>query len=296
MKKIVIAAVLAAASLGAIAQVTVYGRVGTYVDSTKTGTAASASSITSDSSRIGFSAQENINRGLAATVVIETTVLSDDAKAGATTQLGDRQTTIGLVSKMGSVDLGRKEHAMFLTLKAADPFATIYGSSLVDIHNKRDSRIGDGVFLGTSVRNVGVAYDRGQSTVGGNIQSFSIGTNVGPARLSFARWEQGVEISDLYTAVGKFNNTTVYYAHSENKGAAAATNRTGDSVAVRQQVGSFAVKASYGQTNTDIKAYSVGGEYNLSKRTDILVALRTVDGATASTDAKQYGIGIVHRF
>lgn len=295
MKKIVIAAVLAAASLGAIAQVTVYGRVGTYVDSTKAGTAASASSITSDSSRIGFSVQETISPALTARVVIETTVLSDDAKAGATTQLGDRQTTIGLANKMGSVDLGRKEHAMFLTLKAADPFATIYGSSLVDVHNKRDSRIGDGVFLGTSVRNVGVAYDRGQSTVGGNIQSFSIGTNIGPARLSFARWEQGVEISDLYTAVGKFNNTTVYYAHSENKGAA-ATNRTGDSVAVRQQVGSFAVKASYGQTNTNIKAYSVGGEYNLSKRTDILVALRTVDGATASTDAKQYGIGIVHRF
>ena len=293
MKKILVGAALATMAVTAFAQATVYGRISTYVDSTKTGTAASVSSVVSDSSRIGFSITENISRDLTARVVIETAIASDNAKTGSDTQLGDRQSTVGLTSRLGSVDLGRKEHAMFLSLKAADPFSTIYGSSMIDVHNKRDSRIGDGVFLGTNVRGVGVAYDHGQNTVGGNIQAFSMAGNVGPARLSFARWEQGIEKTDLYTAVGKFNNTTLYYAHSDSQGVEAATNRKADSVAIRQQIGKYAVKAGYGQNNANIKSYSVGGEYNLSKRTDVLVAVRSVEGAT---DVKQYGIGLTHRF
>lgn len=296
MKKILVVAAMATFAASAFAQATVYGRVSTYVDNTKTGTAAGATNITGDSSRIGFSVNEDLGRGMSARVVVETSVASDNPKTGASTQLGDRQSTVGLANALGTVDLGRKEHAMFLTLKAADPFATIYGSSAVDVHNKRDSRIGDGVFLTTGARGVGVAYDRSQDSTISNIQSFSVGGNVGPARLSFARWEQGVEKTDLYTAVGKFNNTTLYYAHSQSQGAAAATNRKGNSVAVRQQLGSFAVKASYGENNADVSAYSVGGEYNLSKRTDVMVALRNVSGATASADVKQYGVGLVHRF
>lgn len=296
MKKLLVVAALASMAFAATAQTTVYGRISTYVDNTKTGTASAVNSVVGDSSRIGFSVNENLGQGLSARVIVETAFASDDPKTGASTQLGDRQSTVGLASKVGTVDLGRKEHAMFMTLKAADPFATIYGSSMIDVHNRRDSRIGDGVFLTTGARGLGVAYDHGQTATGANIQSFSLGYTVGPVRASFARWEQGVEKTDLYTAVGKFNNTTLFYAHSESQGAAAATNRKGDSLAVRQQLGQFAVKASYAKNNASVTSYSVGGEYNLSKRTDLMVAFRNVDGATASTDVKQYGVGLVHRF
>lgn len=296
MKKILVAAAVAALAASASAQTTIYGRISNYVDNTKTGTAAAVNSVVSDSSRIGFSVTEDLGKGLSARVVVETAIFSDDPKAGADTKFGDRQSTVGLAGKLGTIDLGRKEHAMFLTLKAADPFATIYGSSIVDVHNRRDSRIGDGVFVTTGAKGVNFAYDHGQNPTTTNIQSYSVGGNAGPVRVNFARWEQGVEKTDLYTAVARMGQTTFYYAHSDSQGAAAATNSKGDSVAVRQQLGQFAVKASYGKTNKDVTAYTIGGEYNLSKRTDLMVAVRNVEGATASADVKQYGVGLVHRF
>jgi predicted porin len=110
MKKIVLATVLALSAVAASAQVTVYGRLTEFVDSTKTGT-VKVNSLVNDASRIGVRAEEKLGGGLSARVVVETSVAADDPRAGAATQLGDRQSTIGVVSKFGSLDLGRKEHS-----------------------------------------------------------------------------------------------------------------------------------------------------------------------------------------
>ena len=110
MKKIAIATLLAATTLVATAQVSVYGKISEFADNTKTGT-VKVNSLVNDSSRFGIKAEEKLGHGLSARVVVETSVVADDPKVGAATQLGDRQSTIGLTSKFGTVDLGRKEHS-----------------------------------------------------------------------------------------------------------------------------------------------------------------------------------------
>jgi predicted porin len=67
-------------------------------------------------------------------------------------------------------------------------------------------------------------------------------------------------------------------------------------VGVSQKVGAYTVKASYGDTNTAVKAYNVGAEYALSKRTDVLVSYRNVDKTGTANDIKQVGVGVTHRF
>ena len=58
MKKIAIAAMIAAASVVASAQVTVYGKLRVYEESTKVGSADAVTALTNDSSRLGFKGTE----------------------------------------------------------------------------------------------------------------------------------------------------------------------------------------------------------------------------------------------
>jgi predicted porin len=58
-------------------------------------------------------------------------------------------------------------------------------------------------------------------------------------------------------------------------------------------LGAYTAKVSYGDTNTAVKAYNVGVDYALSKRTVAGVAYRKVD---AATDVRQVGVGITHSF
>ncbi len=101
MKKLVLAAFLAVASLAATAQVSVYGLVREYVDNTKVGN-TTVTSMVDDTSRIGFKANEALGNGLSARVVVETGFSGNDAALGADTKLGNRQSTVGLASKNGS--------------------------------------------------------------------------------------------------------------------------------------------------------------------------------------------------
>ena len=147
MKKIVLATVLAVSAFTASAQVTLSGRIAPFVDSTKTDS-TTVNSLVNDASRISVRAEENLGKGLTARVVVDTTVAVDDPKAGSATQLGDRQATVGLASKVASIDLGRKEHSQYLAVKAADPFGgTTYASVSPDVINDRSRRMGDAVFL-----------------------------------------------------------------------------------------------------------------------------------------------------
>jgi predicted porin len=88
----------------------------------------------------------------------------------------------------------------------------------------------------------------------------------------------------------------VSFTHSDNKSAAAGETKKGDMIGASQALGAFVAKASYGKTNTNVKAYSVGGDYNLSKRTAVGVAYRNVDMVATKSDVKQIGVGLTHLF
>lgn len=304
MKKIVLAAVLATASLAASAQVTLSGKVSEWVDNTKVGSTKTTSLVTEPTSNFAVGASEKLGKDLVARAVVETS-LSGNTIDGSGTQLGDRQMTVGFANKLGSVDLGRNVHSHFLAVTSNDAFSTLYGSVAGDIHNLRGLRMGDAVFVSVNpVKNVALSYDRAQ----GGAEAFGFNGAVMGTKVSLARYQHGNETSNVFALNRKFGKTTAFYSHSDDKG---AVNSKGDLVGVTHRKGHVTLKASYGrQTNdlnpfvtgpspkpdTSVKAYALGADYHFSKRTEVGVALKNVDRFGADSDVKTLGLGFTHRF
>lgn len=297
MKKIAIAAALAAFSMVASAQVTISGKVSQWYDRTETG-GARVSGVTADpTSNITIKATENLGQGLNARVIIDTQIFANDPTTTGT-KLGDRQSTVGIGSKHGSVDLGRNVHSQFVTLSDNDAFGTLYGSVAGDVHNLRGLRFSNGAFVATTLGPIKATYDRSSDAALANeALSYSLGAKLGPISATVARFEQGpLERSDVVAANAKFGATNLFYSHSDNKSATAGETKKGNLVGVSQTFGAYTAKASYGKTNTDVKAYNVGLDYALSKRTAVGVAYRNVDKADNTQDVKQVGLGLTHLF
>lgn len=293
MKKFLVTAVLLATAAAASAQTTIYGRMNATVDNTKTG-ATTVNSIVNDISHIGFRVQEDLGNGLSARAQIETGINSQDPTGGADTQLGNRHSTVGLAAKAGSLDLGRRTHGIFTTAATNDAFGALYGSIAGDVNNLRDLRLSNGMFARvTAFPGVTLGADRTHTAAGAEASVYTVGAALGPVNATVAQYEQGVEKSTMVGANTKFGNTSLFYLHSDNKG---ATAYQGNMVGAAQKIGAYTLKASYGKTNHDVEAYNVGAEYALSRRTDLLVSYRNVDKAGTTGDIKQVGVGLTHRF
>ena len=294
MKKIAIATLLAATTLVATAQVSLNGKISTFVDNTEIGATSKTSLVTDPTSNITISATEKLSGGLVARVVLDTSLKANDPITGADTKLGDRQSTIGLSNKLGSIDLGRNLHSHFLAITNNDAFGTLYGSVAGDVHNLRGLRISNGTFFAlTPIKGVTATYDRTQNGVGTEATSYSASAKLLGVNATVAQYTQGVEKSTVYAGTAKLGNTHVFYTHSDDKG---LVSRTGDLIGASQQFGKVTAKASYGKTNTDVKAYALGADYNFSKRTLVGVNYRNVDARGSTNDVKQVGVGVTHRF
>ena len=293
MKKFIISAALVATAGLAAAQASVYGRINATVDNTKTGS-VTAKGIVNDISHLGFRVQEDLGRGLQARAVIETAVGSQDPVTAGATQLGDRQSTVGLAGRLGSVDVGRNVHGLFTTVSDADAFGTLYGSIAGDVHDLRGLRLSNGVFARvTALPGVNLGVDRTHTVAGAEATVYSASASLAGVKVGVAQFEQAAEKSTVATAAGKLGNTGVFYSYSDNTGVSASK---GHLVGASQKLGAVTVKASYGKTNTDVRAYNVGAEYALSKRTDALVSYRSVNRVADANDVRQIGVGITHRF
>ena len=296
MKKLTIATLFALVSAAASAQVTISGKIGQYVDRTEVGTSTVNSIATEPTSNIAISAREQLGNGLTARAVVETSI-SGNTINGSGTQLGDRQGTVGLAHKLGSVDLGRNVHSQFLAITNNDAFGTLYGSVAGDVHNLRDLRFSNGAFTSVSVvPGVTATYDRQQAGAGVDASAYSLSAKFAGINAAVARYSQGVEKSTVVGANYKMGATNLFYSHSDNESAVSAENKKGDLIGVTHAIGAMTAKASYGRTNKSTTAYSVGLDYALSKRTYVGVAYRSVDVAAANSDVKQVGVGLVHRF
>ena len=294
MKKIALATLLAATTLVATAQVSVSGKISTFVDNTKVGAVSATSLATDPTSNITFSATENIGGGLKARVVLDTSLAANDPTGSADTKLGNRQSTIGLANSLGSVDLGRNLHSHFLAITNNDAFGTLYGSVAGDVHNLRGLRLSNGTFFAlTPIKGVTATYDRTQTGAGTEATSYSASAKLLGVNAVVAQYTQGAEKSTVYGASAKLGGTQVFYTHSNNEGIVATK---GDLIGASQSFGRVTAKASYGKTNTDVKAYALGADYNFSKRTIVGVNYRNVDVAGTTHDAKQVGVGVTHRF
>jgi len=294
MKKIALATLLAATTLVATAQVSVSGKISEFVDNAKVGSVSKTGLATDPTSNITFSATENIGGGLKARVVLDTSLAANDPIGSSATKLGDRQSTIGLSNRLGSVDLGRNLHSHFLAITNNDAFGTLYGSVAGDVHNLRGLRMSNGTFFAlTPIKGVTATYDRTQTATGTEASSYSASATIMGVNAVVAQYTQGADKSTVYGASAKLGGTQVFYTHSDDKGVGA---HTGDLIGASQAFGPVTAKASYGKTNTNVKAYALGADYNFSKRTLVGVAYRTVDVAGTANDVKQVGVGVTHRF
>ena len=191
MKKLVLATLLATSSLVASAQVAMSGKVSMWVDNSKVGAASATNLVTEPTSNIAVSAKEDLGGGLAARAVVETS-LQGNTVSGADTRLGDRQTTIGVATKFGSVDFGRNVHSHFLAITDNDVFGTLYGSVAGDVHNLRGLRLSQGTFVTlTPIQNVSVSYDRTQTGVGSEAQSYAVVASIVGVNMTVAEFKQG---------------------------------------------------------------------------------------------------------
>jgi len=292
MKKIAIATLLAATSLVATAQIS--GKISEFVDNTKVGATSKTSLVTDPTSNITLSVKENLGGGVNARLVLDTSLAANDPINGAATKLGDRQSTVGLSNKLGSVDLGRNLHSHFLAITNNDAFGTLYGSIAGDVHNLRGLRISNGTFFALSpISGVTATYDRTQNGVGAEASSYSASGAIAGVKLVVAQYSQGLDKSTVYGASTKLGGTQVFYTHSDDKGIGA---HKGDLFGASQAYGPVTLKASYGKTNTNVKAYALGADYNLSKRTSVGVNVRNVDATGTKNDVQQAGVGVTHRF
>ena len=293
MKKIAIATLLVASTMVATAQVRMTGKVSEFVDNTKTGAVSKTSLVADPTSNITFSASEKMG-DLTARVVLDTSLSANDPIGSADTKLGNRQSTIGLSSKVGSIDLGRNLHSHFLAITNNDAFGTLYGSIAGDVHNVRGVRVSNGTFIALKpIAGVTATYDRTHNGVGTEASSYSASAKLLGVDATVAQFTQGSEKSTVIGASVKLGTAKVFYSHSDDKGVVA---KTGDLVGVAQAFGPLTAKSSYGKTNTDVKAYALGADYNLSKRTIVGATYRNVDAAGTASDIKQVGVGVTHRF
>lgn len=293
MKNTILATMLALATGVASAQVTVSGKVSEWLDNTKTGAVRATSLVTEPTSNFAFTANEKLANGLTARAVIDTS-FSGNTIDGAGTQLGDRQGTVGLSSSFGSIDVGRNVHSEFLAITNNDVFGTMYGSVAGNVHNLRGLRMSNATFVSIApLKGVTLTADNSQNATGGNASSYSASTKVLGVNSTVATYTLGTEKSTVLGFSTTVGATTLTYTHSDDKG---AVNSKGDLAGVAHTYGPYTAKASFGKTNTDVKVYALGMDYNLSKRTAVGVAYNNVDSTGTAHDVSKVGVGLTHRF
>jgi len=295
MKNTILATVLVLATTAASAQVTVSGKIGEYIDNTKTGNNSVSSMIAEPTSNIKFTASETLGNGLTASVVVDTRLFANDPKS-ANTQLGDRQSTVGLSNKFGSIELGRNTHGVWNTIAGTDVFSAFYGTIAEDVHNGQGKRLSNATFINvTPLKNLNGSYARDTVT---DATTYSVGGSLGPVTATYARYELGATTSDVIGAKGEFLGTRLGLLYSTDTVAGVTTNGTSIGAAYKT-ASPVTLKATYGTrtggTGT-VNAYNVGAEYAFSKRTLAQVVYRSVNKPGLNTDIKEYGIGMVHRF
>lgn len=305
-RKLMAVGLLAAASVAHAQQANVQigGRISQYVTNYSNGGAPTVKQIDSNTSNIFFRGSEDLGGGLRANFVIDTSIAVDNPATGNDTKLGDRQSTVGLSNKFGSVDIGRKDNAMFQYGKSHfDAFAVLpLFSTANKIHNYRGNRIGNGVFLEAKpVTGVTVGYQNGFSESATQQDTQVYYGVVNPIKDlhvgAFHYTTNGTDKSTMLSAAYVLPTSTRVFA---NYGKDRVTNVDYNSWsvgAVHPVTARVDFKASYGKKDVvDQTAYTTGFAYNFSKRTAVDVAFQKITALSSANEEQRYGVGLTHRF
>ncbi|ALT78483.1 MULTISPECIES: porin [unclassified Roseateles] len=311
MKKIALVAALAAvAAPAAFAQssVTLWGRINTTVESQKVENQDRKAVVQNNSSRLGFKGTEDLGGGLKASFLLEHGLNSDNGTA-TSTAFWNREAAVQLSGSFGAVKLGRWTNGSY--------FAT---ADYVSMHNHDTGTSSDALYSGigwTETNKVGyftpnVAGFTGEFTMhageGVDKKAFDAALNydMGPLHLGAGYSKQGdgsqYAIRGLYE-LGAF--TFGGYYQREDAGVGARPTRNIGRVSAMYTMGASEFHVNVGGTESGgtfgsngAKQYTVGYNYNLSKRTKVYGFYTAVDNTAGNHkgDFDSLAVGVRHNF
>jgi len=313
MKKIaLVAAIAALAAPAAFAQssVTLWGRINTTVESQKVGAGDRSVVVANNASRLGFKGQEDLGGGLKASFALEHGLNSDNGAA--TGDFWGREASVQLSGAFGAVRLGRWTPGSY--------FAT---ADYISNHNHDTGSSEDKLYSGagfTSKNKIGYFTP----TVGGFSGEFAVhaGEGVdkrgvdlsgnydqGPLHLGAGFSKQGS--AKQFAVRGLYELGSIVlgaYVQREDTGTGKNDSRTIARVSAMYVMGpsEFHVNvggtkaggASFNKGQNGGKQYTLGYNYNLSKRTKLYGYYTAVDSTEAKkvNDFSSLAAGIRHNF
>lgn len=302
------------------------------------GTSQSIDSGNVSGSRWGIKGVEDLGNGLKAIFQLESGFNADNGTSGQSGRLFGRWAYVGLQSPtLGEIRLGRQWVLGREWGGVATPFSIAWSRSGMGTtfgYNDGDfgsSGIADNMVMWRSSKLHGFEAAVGYSFQVNGDQEFGTGNNNrvvtagiryrrGPLRVALTydhlyvdrrkvsgqanpagdttNWQLGAsydfEVVRIHAGAGRISDA--------NKGPAKNVDKDyAWTAGVRVPIGPGALLASWQQTtNSKIKVYAVGYEYDLSKRTDLYAFFNHSDTRDAKTDEdigqRQISVGVRHRF
>lgn len=300
-KKSALLIALAAAAFGAQAA-EVYGTADvayTYTDVAGADGHALSSGGKSDSF-IGFKAGEDLGSGLKASVVLEAGYDLDTGATGAG-KLFNREASLGLTSGANAVKFGRLQSPGFATVQQFDAFG---GSNLgrargiSNVAEFNDNAVGYSYTHGDV--SVALQHAFGEEVDGGlrDGATTALGVTYAHGPLSAALTRTDVEAGARTTQVAGAYDFGVVKASLLVQDASNSALDNSFLFGVKAPVSGFVAQASLGQAKLNsgdkVDLYSFGGEYNLSKRTNLYAAYGRIEASEAK--GEQFAVGMNHSF
>ena len=314
--RLALAALALLGSTAAFAQssVTLYGRVNTTVERQEVGN-AKTTGLYNNSSRFGFKGTEDLGGGLKAGFQLESG-FSSDTGASATTFFG-RQSEVNLSGGFGAVRLGR--------FTAESYFAT---ADYVSMHNHDTGSSSDAFYAYVMPDANKIAYRSptfGGLTVdaaaalhetvagGKNAYDLAANYNMGPLALGAGYSKQGDVNQFAARALYSFGAFTVggYIQRDENALVANGGTRNTFRLAGAYNLGASEFHVNVGRAgeykkvnDSDATQYTLGYNYNLSKRTKVYGYYTHVNNSrnatymsgVAGADFSSLAVGVRHNF
>lgn len=280
----------------------------------------------------GFKGTEDLGGGLKATFALTSFMRADTGTPGRFT--GDtffsRDANVGLAGGFGSVRIGRDLAPNFLPSIVANPFGDSFTFSPLVLHmnvplfnasgwqatTPADTGWSNEIIYTTP--NMGgltanVHYQFGE--VAGNNGKKNIGVNAlyfnGPITLTgfYERDQINNPVPALLGATQKnwmlggaydFSVAKAFLTYGQSSADGSSDKAKTTQIGASVPLGAGKVLASWAQTklsSSDLsrKTFTVGYDYDLSKRTDVYALLMN-DRITAQTTGNSFGVGIRHRF
>lgn len=339
-KKLIALAVAGLVSGAAFAQsnVTVYGVAGAYLqqlntESTTAGvrTDAKVNQVQTDGesgSRIGFRGTEDLGGGLKANFTIESAIAMDTAgNAAASGQigLGNRQAFVGLSGNFGAVTMGRQYSAEFWHMAAkSDIWGYADWSALLGSGMAATTRVNNSIkYTSPSMSgfSAGLLYGFSEVAVAPKDTGKYMGLNLdyanGPVWVGLGHQTLNVDTlaangNNTWTSLGasyNFGMATVSGNYQTRKAGLTGAKENAYQLGVNFKIGAngaiigqYANRNDKSATDLDSKAWALGYQHLLSKRTNLVIGASNVDQQSSAAvlptllDTRKYYAGVRHTF